>query len=106
MQGKYDRNIDDLERARLEDSRYWGPRYSETNPYTFQTGFGPFDPAWLMQQRMLQQPFQQMQNPIPQYPSQYYQGIPQSYAFQQNLPTQQQFIPQLQPGFSSYVHPS
>lgn len=102
MQVKYDRNIDDLERARLEDSRYWGPRYSETNPYTFQTGFGPFDSAWLMQQRMLQQ----MQNSIPQYPSQFYQGISQPNAFPQNLPTQQQFIPQFQPGFSSYVHPS
>jgi hypothetical protein len=106
MQGKYDRNIDDLERARLEETRYWGPRYSETSPHSlnFQTGFGPIDPAWLMQQRMLQQPFQQMQNPISQYPSQFYQGTPQS-SYAQNFP-QQQFIPQLHPGFSTYVHPS
>lgn len=103
MQGKYDRNVEDLERSRMEEGRYWGSRQSEPGSFQFGTPFqqyGPIDPSWLFQLQRLQQPFQQFQNPYGQLPLQYsfYPGISQSYY----NPMHQQFQ---QPGYQSYGNP-
>ena len=101
MQGKYDRNVEDLERARMEEGRYWGPRQSETGSFQFGTQFptGQVDPSWFIQQQRFQQQFQPFQNQYSQIPSQYgfNPNVPQSFYH----PMQQQFLQQ--PGFSSQI---
>jgi hypothetical protein len=127
MQGKYDRNVEDIERARMEEGRYWGARQAEPGSFPFASAIpshGQIDPTWLFQQQRLQQPFQQFWNPYVQPSFQYglNPGLLQSYynpvhqqflqhpGFQQNIPYGYQNIQsQLgfqQPGINPYGFPT
>jgi len=67
MQSKYDRNMEDIERARMEE-RFWSPRFAEpgfNQPNVYS------EPFWLSQLRQLQPPVQQIQNPYMQQLSPY-----------------------------------
>jgi hypothetical protein len=88
MHSKYDRNMEDIERARMEE-RFWSARYAEPgfnqpNPYS--------DPFSVSQFRQSQQPFQQIQHP-------YMQQLSPYATFQLNPQ-----IPQFHPLFNPMTH--
>ena len=88
MQSKYDRNMEDMERARMEE-RLWSARFADpvSSPYGVQG-----DPFWASQFRPFQQPVQQIQNPYMQQLS--------PYATLQLNPQIPQFHPLFNPAFS------
>jgi hypothetical protein len=67
MHNKYDRNMEDIERARMEE-RFWSARYAE--PGFSQSSFYN-DPISLSQHRQFQQPIQPFPNPYMQQLSPY-----------------------------------
>jgi hypothetical protein len=67
MHSKYDRNLEDIERARMEE-RFWSARYAEpgfSQPNLYS------DPSSVSQFRQFQQPIQHLQNPYMQQLSPY-----------------------------------
>ena len=67
MYSKYDRNMEDIERARMEE-RFWSPRYAEPG-FNQPNVYG--EPLWLSQFRQFQQPIQPLHNPYTQQFSPY-----------------------------------
>ncbi|MCI0605492.1 BON domain-containing protein [bacterium] len=108
MLSKYDRNIEDIERARMEE-RFWSPRFAEPG-FVQSNLYG--EPYWLSQLRQLQQPVQQIQqNPYMQqlspYPTfQLNPQIPQFHpTFHPALPNAQSYWGQPYEGVAQQSQP-
>jgi BON domain-containing protein len=99
MQGKYDRNVEDLDRTRMEEGRFWGARQTEPGSFQFGAGFPSYgqDPTWFYQQQRYQQPIPQSWNPYGPYQYGLNPGIPQPYS----NPMHQQFLQQ--PGLAQNI---
>jgi len=60
MTSKYDRSIEDIERARMDEGRFWTQRYPETTPYgtgAVAGSLGSGEAIWQSQPRVFNTPY-------------------------------------------------